>query len=202
VTIPTEASQKRNFLLIAVTDTNDTIEGVFPIDPAEIGTTPEPQAFDPNSAGPAAMVRVAAKAGVTAIDMAPARSLYSDEEIKAMSAAQMTTLVTRLREREQAMIELKTEFTEYAAKIQQLMDYSFQLSRNPDYMGYDNHVKFEEAMQAKAVELGLPIDARSAIDTMEVSFIGSDLPPKEGIDFGTLSRQAKKNASWKCLATR
>jgi hypothetical protein len=199
VTIPTEALQKRNFLLIAVTDTNDTIEGVVPFDPSSETTVTVPP-IDPNHAGPVALAKAAAAAGVPNIDMGNALSIYTPAEIKAMiNTANMTTLVTKLQEREQAMIQLKTEFAEYEAKIQLLMDYSFQLARNPDYMGFANREKFEEAMHAKAVELGLPVDAMSAIDTMEGEFVGLGLPPKPGVDFDKLSQATEQKRELEML---
>ncbi|PKL49939.1 MAG: hypothetical protein CVV42_04575 [Candidatus Riflebacteria bacterium HGW-Riflebacteria-2] len=199
VTIPTEALQKRNFLLIAVTDTNETIEGVVPFNPSTETTVTVPP-IDPNHAGPVALAKAAAAAGVPNIDMGNALSIYTPAEIKAMiNTANMTTLLTRLQEREQAMTQLKTDFAEHAAKIQLLMDYSFQLARNPDYMGFANREKFEEAMQAKAVELGLPVDAMSAIDTMEGEFIGSGLPPKTGVDFDKLSQATEQKRELEML---
>ena len=199
VTIPSEALQKRNFLLIAVTDTNVTIEGVVPFNPnSETNVNVPP--IDPDDAGPVALAKAAALAGVPNIDMGNVLSIYTPAEIKAMiNTANMTTLVTRLQEREQAMTQLKTEFADQAAKIQQLMDYSFQLARNPDYIGFANREKFEEAMKAKAIELGLPVDAMSAIDTMEGAFIGSGLPPKTGVDFDDLSQATEQKRELETL---
>jgi len=123
----------------------------------------------------AVLAKAAAVAGVSNINSA--LSIYSPAAIKAMiNTANMTTLVTRLQKSDQAIQEALAGFADQAAKIQQMMDYSFQLARNPDYIGFANREKFKAAMKAKAIEPGLPVDAMSAIDAMEVEFVGSGLP--------------------------
>jgi len=103
----------------------------------------------------AVLAKAAAVAGVSNINSA--LSIYSPAAIKAMiNTANMTTLVTRLQKSDQAIQEALAGFADQAAKIQQMMDYSFQLARNPDYIGFANREKFEAAMKAKAIEPGLP----------------------------------------------
>jgi len=171
VTLPTAAQQRRNFILQAVTNTNETIEGVVPFDPTtEISVSVPP--IDPDDAGPAAFVKLCANPtyGIPNVDIANVLTIYTPAQIKEMvnadgtPKADLTNLATQFKARDAAIQTAIGQFSTYTAKIQQLMDYSFQLARNPDYIGFANREKFVEAMKAKATELGLPLDAFNALD--------------------------------------
>ncbi len=208
VSLPAAALEKRNFVLSALTNTNETIEGVVPFDPKTEVTITVP-AITPDHIGPVALAIAAAKAGVPNIGMGDVLSIYTPADLRSMvdpvtglPKADMTTLLTKLQEREQAIQKALTEFSEQAAKIQELMAYSFQLARDPAYMGFDNREKFEAAMKAKALELGLPVDVMSAIDTMESQFIGSGLPtpPSEpNLNFDTFSAATEQKRELEML---
>ncbi|MBU1106102.1 MAG: hypothetical protein KKB51_05480, partial [Candidatus Riflebacteria bacterium] len=202
VNIPLAALQYRNFLLIATPNVGDPIEGIIPFDPTgETAVTAPP--INPNDAGPVAFVKLMAKAGTPNVGMGDVLSIYTPADIKAMiNTANMTTLVARFKEREQAMEQMRTEFSAQATNIQKLMNYSAQLARDPEYMGFDNREKFEAAMKAKAAELGLPYDAMAAIDAMESQFIGSGLPTpasQPALNFDNLSNASEQKRELESL---
>ncbi len=200
VTLPTAAQQRRNFILQALTNTNETIEGVVPFDPTTETSVTVPT-IDPDDAGPAAFVKLCANPTykIPNVDIANVLTIYTPAQIKAMVNAdgtpksELTDLATQFKARDAAIQTAIGQFSTYAAKIQQLMDYSFQLARNPDYIGFANREKFVEAMKAKATELGLPLDAFNAIDEATTD-IWDKLPslPDDAKNYGDAQEQNRE----------
>ncbi len=184
VMLPTAAQQRRNFILQAKTNTDETIEGVVPFDPTtETSVTVPP--LDPDDAGPVAFIKLCANPtnGIPNVGMGDILSIYTPADLKAMidpttglPKADMTNLVTQFKAREQAIRTAMTgTFSAQAALIQKLMDYSAQLARDPQYTGFENREKFRAAMEAKAKELGLPTEAYNAFDATTTD-VWEDLP--------------------------
>ncbi len=60
---------------------------------------------------------------------------------------------------------------------EKLRDYSIQLSRNPEYTGFENIENFRAAMKAKAEELGLSSEAYNQYDGTMTEMWGFIPPP-------------------------
>ncbi|PKL44647.1 MAG: hypothetical protein CVV41_04590 [Candidatus Riflebacteria bacterium HGW-Riflebacteria-1] len=182
VIIPAAALLRRNFVLTATPDFGDPIKGVIPFDPATEMDFKVDAPITPDDAGPVAFVIAATKEGIPNVALGDVLSIYAPVDLKAMInldgtlKPDMTTLVTQFKTRETAIQTAMTgEFAAQATLMKQLMDYSAQLARNPEYIGFANREKFRAAMEAKAKELGLPTDAYNAYDATTTD-VWADLP--------------------------
>ena len=179
--IPTEAINKKNFVLRAVIG-NQAIEGIIPFDP-NIEKTIQAPKITPEHIGLVQLAIKSAQEGIPNINMTDVLSLYTPADIKAMllqngnPGSDMTNLVNKLKQKEAQFLAATNALSaEQARKIEALMAYGNTLSRDPRYIGFENRDAFKAAMDAKAEELGLTPEAQMKFDEVSLMFIGSGIP--------------------------
>lgn len=178
--IPTEAINKKNFVLRAVIG-NQAIEGIIPFDP-NIEKTIQAQKITPEHIGLVQLAIKSAQEGIPNINMTDVLSLYTPADIKAMlqngfPGSDMINLVNKLKQKEAQFLAAANALSaEQARKIEALMAYGNTLSRDPRYIGFENRDAFKAAMDAKAEELGLTPEAQMKFDEVSLMFIGSGIP--------------------------
>lgn len=180
VFIPTEAIDKKNFVLTAVIG-NQTIEGIIPFDP-NIEKTIQAPKITPEHIGLVQLAIKSAQEGIPNINMTDVLSLYTPADIKAMlqngvPGSDMTNLVNKLKQKEEQFLAAANALSaEQARKIEALMAYGNTLSRDPRYIGFENRDAFKAAMDEKAEALGLSTEAQMKFDEVSLMFIGSGIP--------------------------
>lgn len=178
--IPTEAINKKNFVLRAVIG-NQAIEGIIPFDP-NIEKTIQAPKITPEHIGLVQLAIKSAQEGIPNINMTDVLSLYTPADIKAMlqngvPGSDMTNLVNKLKQKEAQFLAAANALSaEQARKIEALMAYGNTLSRDPRYIGFENRAAFKAAMDDKAEELGLSTEAQMKFDEVSLTFIGSGIP--------------------------
>ena len=178
--IPTEAINKKNFVLTAVIG-NQAIEGIIPFDP-NIEKTIQAPKITPEHIGLVQLAIKSAQEGIPNINMTDVLSLYTPADIKAMlqngvPGSDMTNLVNKLKQKEEQFLAAANALSaEQARKIEALMAYGNTLSRDPRYIGFENRDAFKAAMDEKAEALGLSTEAQMKFDEVSLMFIGSGIP--------------------------
>lgn len=175
----TIASTRRNFMLKAMLDNGQIIEGVIPMNPGDKKIKAPP--ITPLDNGMARFIKEAAIKGNSEVSVGDLMSMFPPKVLFDLSDADLQALAAEFVNREAKIQTLSTQFDgEVAGKIAQLREFGYEAARDiREFMAkYPEMVnptemreRYEDMMRNRAQTIGLPADALKAIETIDLQLV-------------------------------
>ena len=210
------ASARRNFILKARLNNDQTIEGVVSMNPGD--KTVEAPPITPFDNGMARFVKEAAIKGNPDVSVGDLMSMFPPKVIFDLSDADLRSLAQEFVNRETRIQSITTAFgDDVVDKLAKLREFAYEAARDiRDFMAKypellsptEMRERYEEMMRNRASTLGLPPDALRAIESIDLQLVQNigdmtgtmNLPPEFVSEFNGMGLAAEARSRMELLS--